>query len=79
MLEPGAGGGPPGGGGDAGKAPAWRRLGFLSFDANERSGFTARELKSVALAGAPAQLLRIVFHQCHANAANLYSQARGAS
>ena len=52
----------------------WRRLGFLSFDSNERSGFAARELKSVALAGTPAQLLRLVLHRCHANAANAYGQ-----
>jgi hypothetical protein len=69
-----------GGGLEAGKggggAPAWRRLGFLSFDSNERSSFTARELKSVALNGTPASLLRLVFHRCHANAANIYGQVR---
>ena len=65
-----------GGGGDAAKGPAWRRLGFLSFDSNERSSFTARELKSVALNGTPAALLRLVFHRCHANAANIYGQVR---
>jgi hypothetical protein len=53
---------------------SWRRLGFLSFDSNERSSFTARELKSVALSGTPAHLLRLVFHRCHANAANIHSQ-----
>ena len=53
---------------------SWRRLGFLSFDSNERSSFTARELKSVALNGTPAHLLRLVFHRCHANAANNHSQ-----
>lgn len=53
---------------------AWRRLGFLTFDPNERSGFTARELKSVALAGVPANLVRLVFHKCHQNEANVYGQ-----
>ena len=52
----------------------WRRLGFLAFDTNEGSGFSARELKSVALNGVPAQLLRLVIHRCHANAANAYGQ-----
>ncbi|KAL4436783.1 hypothetical protein ABPG75_003922 [Micractinium tetrahymenae] len=53
---------------------AWRRLGFLSFDTNEKSSYSARELKSVALNGTPAHLLRLVFHRCHANAANIYGQ-----
>jgi hypothetical protein len=72
-----AGAGPGGGAAVAALDPAkasWRRLGFLSFDANERSSFTARELKSVALNGTPAHLLRLVFHRCHANAANIHSQ-----
>ena len=71
------GAGPGGAAAAAAVDPAkasWRRLGFLSFDSNERSSFTARELKSVALSGTPAHLLRLVFHRCHANAANLYSQ-----
>lgn len=55
---------------------SWRRLGFLSFDANDKSSYSARELKSVALNGTPAHLLRLVFHRCHANAANIYGQAR---
>jgi centrosomal protein CEP104 len=54
----------------------WRRLGFLSFDTNERSGFAARELKSVALNNVHAHLLRLVIHKCHANAANAFSQVR---
>lgn len=67
------------GAGTAGAAagkPVWRRLGFLNFDPNERSQFTARELKSVSLTGTTARFVRLVFHKCHANPANLYSQAR---
>ena len=71
----GAAQGPAPAGADPGKA-TWRRLGFLTFDSNERSGFTARELKSVALADVPAHLVRLVFHRCHPNAQNIYSQAR---
>ncbi|KAL4423299.1 hypothetical protein ABPG77_004568, partial [Micractinium sp. CCAP 211/92] len=41
-----------------------------------KSSYSARELKSVALSGTPAHLLRLVFHRCHANAANIYGQAR---
>lgn len=55
---------------------SWRRLGFLSFDANDKSNYSARELKSVTLNGTPAHLLRLVFHRCHANSANIYGQAR---
>ena len=71
MDEAGAGAA----GAAAGK-PVWRRLGFLNFDPNERSQFTARELKSVSLTGTTARFVRLVFHKCHANPANLYSQAR---
>lgn len=60
-------------GGDPSKA-TWRRLGFVSFDSNQHTGFTARELKSAALQGVPAHLLRISFARCHANPLNLYSQ-----
>lgn len=74
LLVDEAGAGPLGA--DAGKPPAWRRLGFLNFDSNERSQFTARELKSVSLSGTTARFVRLLFHKCHANAANLYSQVR---
>ncbi len=67
---------PPPAAADPAKA-SWRRLGFLSFDANDKSSYSARELKSVALSGTAAHLLRLVFHRCHANAANIYGQARG--
>ena len=58
---------------------AWQRLGFLSFDPNERSGYAARELKSVALPSPPASLVRLVFHRAHANPLNVYGQASAAA
>ena len=68
--------GSEGAGGSGAEAVAWRRLGFLSFDPNERSQFAARELKSVALAGPEAGLVRLVIHRCHANALNPQGQVR---
>lgn len=50
--------------------PTWRSLGSLSFSANERSGFSAREMKSVVLPGPLARWVRLLFHGCHANARN---------
>ena len=40
---------------------------------NERSGYTARELKSVYVT-ADAVLLKLIFHHCHHNIHNVYSQ-----
>lgn len=40
------------------------RLGYLSLDSNERSGFQARELKSVYV-DANAVLLKLIFHSNH--------------
>ena len=57
-------------------AAKWRRLGSLAFDANERSAFKARELKSVRVS-TPAHLLRLAVQECHVNAMNTYKQARG--
>lgn len=64
---------PEGGGADLGAVP-WKRLGHLSFDTNERSQLSARELKSVMLAGVPAQLVRFQFVRCHGNKLNVYNQ-----
>lgn len=50
----------------------FRKLGFLSLDNNERSGFQARELKSVHV-NASAALLKLVIHQCHMNSLNTYN------
>ena len=51
----------------------WKKLGYLSLDANERSNFQARELKSVFL-DSPALYMKIVFHKCHLNRYNLFNQ-----
>ena len=50
----------------------FRKLGFLSLDNNERSGFQARELKSVHV-NASGALLKLVIHQCHMNSLNTYN------
>lgn len=52
----------------------WKRLGYLSFDSNEQSQLTARELKSVVLNGVSAQLVRFQFLRCHQNHLNKYDQ-----
>jgi centrosomal protein CEP104 len=53
-----------------------KRLGYLSFDSNERSGHQARELKSVHVS-VDAVALRLVVHRCHVNKLNIYNQVRG--
>ena len=52
---------------------AWKRLGSMSFDSNERSNFQARELKSVQV-DVVAQLLKVVVHPPHANELNTHQQ-----
>lgn len=51
----------------------FRRLGSLSLDNNERSGYRARELKSVYL-DATGNFLRLTLHKCFINKFNLYNQ-----
>lgn len=51
----------------------FKRLGYLSFDSNERSSHQARELKSVHV-NVPALLIRLVIHRCHVNKLNIYNQ-----
>ena len=50
----------------------FKRVGYLSLDPNERSGFQARELKSVYVT-AEAVLLKLIFHRCHVNNFNVFS------
>lgn len=50
------------------------RLGFMSFDSNEKTKFSARELKSVSLPGIYATHLRFIFHRCHSNIMNVNNQ-----
>lgn len=52
-----------------------KRLGYLSFNSNERTGHQARELKSVKV-NSNAYLLRLVIQQCHTNKLNIYNQVR---
>lgn len=51
----------------------FNRIGYLSLDSNERSKFTARELKSVYL-DVPAYYLKVAFHKCHSNKQNVFNQ-----
>jgi hypothetical protein len=50
-----------------------KRLGYLSFDSNERSNHQARELKSVHV-NVDAAYVRLVIHRCHLNKLNIYNQ-----
>jgi len=54
-------------------ALTFKRIGYLSLDSNERTGFTARELKSVYIQE-QAYLLKISLHKCHVNRLNIFSQ-----
>ena len=49
------------------------RLGYLSLDSNERSGYKARELKSVYLK-AKGGFMKFLLHKCHVNSLNLQNQ-----
>lgn len=51
----------------------FKRIGYLSLDSNERSGFSARELKSVYI-DIPACYLKISFEKCHVNKFNIFNQ-----
>lgn len=51
------------------------RLGYVSFDCNQRSKFRARELKSIKLGGARnISFIKLDLHECHSNAFNQDSQ-----
>ncbi|XP_039599355.1 centrosomal protein of 104 kDa-like, partial [Polypterus senegalus] len=51
----------------------FRRLGYISLSDNEKTGFKARELKSVHV-DAIGQYLKLTFHKNHVNRYNLYNQ-----
>ncbi len=51
----------------------FKKLGYLSLDPNERSGFQSRELKTVYV-DVPCLYLKIVFQKCHVNKYNLFNQ-----
>jgi centrosomal protein CEP104 len=48
------------------------KLGYLTLNTNDRSGFQARELKSVTV-NAQAALLKLNFHKCHLNNFNHFN------
>jgi centrosomal protein CEP104 len=53
----------------------YTRLGHFSLDSNERSGFQARELKTVYVPRASeGRFLKLLLHKCHVNEHNLYNQ-----
>ncbi|KAI1892582.1 hypothetical protein AGOR_G00135060 [Albula goreensis] len=51
----------------------FRRLGYVSLSDNEKTGYKARELKSVHV-DAMGTYLRLTFHRNHINRCNLYNQ-----
>ncbi|XP_077998414.1 centrosomal protein of 104 kDa-like [Glandiceps talaboti] len=51
----------------------YKRLGYVSLSDNEKTGFKARELKSVHV-DATGQYLKIVIHKNHVNKYNLFNQ-----
>ncbi|CEL99170.1 unnamed protein product [Vitrella brassicaformis CCMP3155] len=51
----------------------FHRLGYLAMSANERSDFSARELKSVYV-DVVAEYIKIIVHKCHINKYNLTNQ-----
>jgi centrosomal protein CEP104 len=50
----------------------FKRLGYLSLDSNERSGYQARELKSVYI-DSMALLFKLVLQKCHLNNFNTFN------
>ncbi|XP_018419582.1 PREDICTED: centrosomal protein of 104 kDa, partial [Nanorana parkeri] len=51
----------------------FRRLGYVALSDNEKTGYKARELKSVYV-DAVGQYLKVIFHKNYANRYNLYNQ-----
>ncbi|XP_017322902.1 centrosomal protein of 104 kDa isoform X1 [Ictalurus punctatus] len=51
----------------------FRRLGYVSLSTNEKTGFRARELKSVHV-DAVGTYLKLTFHKNHVNQYNIYNQ-----
>lgn len=54
-------------------AASYKRLGYLSFDSNERSNHQAREFKSVHV-NVHASHIKLVVQRCHVNKLNIYNQ-----
>lgn len=51
----------------------FKKLGYLSLDSNERSGYQSRELKTVYI-DSVCLYLKIVLQKCHLNKFNLFNQ-----
>jgi len=51
----------------------FKRLGYLSLDQNDKSGYQLRELKTVYI-DAPCVYLRVLFEKCHSNKFNFFHQ-----
>lgn len=51
-----------------------RRLGYISLDSNEQSGFRAREQKTVNLGSIKASHIKLVLHKCFINKRNASNQ-----
>ncbi|EAR95577.1 centrosomal protein, putative (macronuclear) [Tetrahymena thermophila SB210] len=51
----------------------YKKLGYLSLDSNEKTGFKSRELKSVYV-DSPALYLKLSFHKNHNNKYNTFNQ-----
>ncbi len=51
----------------------FKRLGYMSLDSNERSGYQARELKTVYVES-EGRYVRFVVHQCYINKYNMFNQ-----
>eukprot|EP00814_Leptocylindrus_danicus_P009552 CAMPEP_0116031810 /NCGR_PEP_ID=MMETSP0321-20121206/17779_1 /TAXON_ID=163516 /ORGANISM="Leptocylindrus danicus var. danicus, Strain B650" /LENGTH=735 /DNA_ID=CAMNT_0003507093 /DNA_START=223 /DNA_END=2430 /DNA_ORIENTATION=+ len=51
-----------------------QRLGYVSLDSNEKSGFRGREQKIVNLGSTEASLIKLVFHKCFVNKRNVDNQ-----
>ena len=52
---------------------SWQRLGYITFDSNERSNWQARELKS-AHVSIVARYIKLTIQQCHNNRKNEHKQ-----
>ncbi|KAG8568705.1 hypothetical protein GDO81_014113 [Engystomops pustulosus] len=55
------------------QAERFRRLGYVALSDNEKTGYKARELKSVYV-NAVGQYLKLIFHKNYTNRYNLYNQ-----
>lgn len=51
----------------------YKKLGYLSLDSNEKSGFQARELKSVYI-DTPCMYMKFVLQKCYVNKFNIFNQ-----